>query len=566
MDPVTLGMAKADAARKYQETAYGLPKVIGWYDASTLSGANGSGIQTWRDSSSYSQDLIQATAGNQPTLVTAGQNGRNVARFGATGYMNALGFGNATWPQPIAWTKPNTIIMVVKVSSALNLVQRVLIGGGASTGRNNILLASDANRVTLYAGTGGSGAQGGPPMNDDAWHIIVGVFDTGSSSVYIDGYLTSLQLGTPGTEDLSSLTLGAANGGGSPSNMDVAEVIICNDRLSPAAALDVTKKLRAKWATPVVPPAAQDSVPYVDTTSSNGQAVRYWVPKTLPAGGAPLVIYNHPSSGTAAVAPNYFAYVTLRALVNEGYIVVASNMHGENWGNDAGVADILDAYNYINTNIKTVSKVVLWGNSMGGLATARAVKNATVPNLKGALVIDGVLSLASMYSNVTYTALIDGAYAITAGTLAAAPSAGATTVSSSVSFPAGTSIRIDATGANPETVTTTGAPTGAGPYTIPVPALAFAHASGARISDYPTKTAGFDPMLNTAASYGSLRWRFHASSADTVVPKTTNADAFAAKVAPLATESTVVPHYIGHLTQLQQMPGDAIAFVRRCFA
>jgi hypothetical protein len=67
------------------------------------------------------------------------------------------------------------------------------------------------------------------------------------------------------------------------------------------------------------------------------------------------------------------------------------------------------------------------------------------------------------------------------GTLAAASLAGATSVSSSVSIPTGTAIKID-TGVNVEYVTTNAAPTGAGPYAIGVPALQFAHASGAAIT------------------------------------------------------------------------------------
>jgi hypothetical protein len=61
------------------------------------------------------------------------------------------------------------------------------------------------------------------------------------------------------------------------------------------------------------------------------------------------------------------------------------------------------------------------------------------------------------------------------GTLSAASVVGATAVQSTVSFPSGTQIQVDA-GNLAEIVTTTGVPTGAGPFTIPVPALKYAHA------------------------------------------------------------------------------------------
>src|SRR5579872_4632267 len=67
------------------------------------------------------------------------------------------------------------------------------------------------------------------------------------------------------------------------------------------------------------------------------------------------------------------------------------------------------------------------------------------------------------------------------GTLSSGASAGATSVSSSVSIPNGTRIQID-TGVNSEVVTTNGAPSGAGPYTIPVPALKYSHLSGVAIT------------------------------------------------------------------------------------
>lgn len=66
------------------------------------------------------------------------------------------------------------------------------------------------------------------------------------------------------------------------------------------------------------------------------------------------------------------------------------------------------------------------------------------------------------------------------GTLTSASSISDTSISSSISIPSGTDIQIDI-GRSQETVTTTGVPTGSGPYTIPVPALTIAHASGAQV-------------------------------------------------------------------------------------
>jgi hypothetical protein len=79
---------------------------------------------------------------------------------------------------------------------------------------------------------------------------------------------------------------------------------------------------------------------------------------------------------------------------------------------------------------------------------------------------------------------------------------GATTIPSSVSIPSGTLIQID-TGNLAEIVTTSGAPTGAGPYTIPVPALAKPHAAGVAIT--AIQTTGIQhafSLMNSGAGRG----------------------------------------------------------------
>jgi hypothetical protein len=68
-----------------------------------------------------------------------------------------------------------------------------------------------------------------------------------------------------------------------------------------------------------------------------------------------------------------------------------------------------------------------------------------------------------------------------ATTLAASSAVGAVTISTAASVPNGTAIMVDS-GPAAEIVTTSGVPTGAGPYTIPVPPLAKAHASAATVN------------------------------------------------------------------------------------
>jgi len=109
--------------------------------------------------------------------------------------------------------------------------------------------------------------------------------------------------------------------------------------------------------------------------------------------------------------------------------------------------------------------------------------------------------LGNLLGDVTAT----GTATAPTGTLSALSNVGATSVSSSVSIPASTLIQID-TGINAEIVTTTGAPTGAGPFTIPVPALTKAHANGVAITAVQS-TGSFAhafSLMNSGAGTGQV--------------------------------------------------------------
>lgn len=106
---------------------------------------------------------------------------------------------------------------------------------------------------------------------------------------------------------------------------------------------------------------------------------------------------------------------------------------------------------------------------------------------------DGIgFLLANILGDLTAT----GTTTTPTGTLSAGSSVSATSVSSSVSIPNGTLIQIDV-GNNAEIVTTSGVPTGVGPYTIPVPALTKAHLSGVAITAVTTPYTSAFSLLNS---------------------------------------------------------------------
>ncbi|WAJ32002.1 hypothetical protein OUO20_12455 [Arthrobacter sp. FX8] len=311
------------------------------------------------------------------------------------------------------------------------------------------------------------------------------------------------------------------------------------------------------------------AVTYVDATDSAGIAVRYW----LPAGATNLVIWSHPDSQTEQITPGYWAYPLIQAFIQDGYAVIASNLHGRSWGNAASLTDTVNAYNYMVGKM-TVSKVVMAGGSMGGLASLLTIAKANLfaGKVKGACLFDAVTNLANMYDAGQYAFVIQTAYGMASSTLAAASSSGAITLSSTVSFPASTVLTVDS-GTNQETVTVSSV-AGTGPYTLTLSSAATkAHASGVSIfkasgsdASYGTATSGNDPNLYAASAYTDLRYRLYASSADTSVAKAGNADTFATLVGGTATEVSVQAHPLGHLDPHGVWPADVVAFMQRCYA
>ena len=295
-----------------------------------------------------------------------------------------------------------------------------------------------------------------------------------------------------------------------------------------------------------------------DVLDSGGINVRYWLPPTTNSGV--LVIWCHQHTGTEAIAPGAFSYPIVHACIQEGWMVAASRMHGDSWGNASALTDLQNLVTLMN-GIRPVTKVILVGASMGGAAVSNAVAAGTLANVKAAVSLDAVYDLANMYANASYTASIDTAWGITRGTLSGATTAGATSIPTTASFPTiGTKLLVGNGTVNSETVTTTGASTGTA---VAVTALVNAHASAEQISDYSQKLSGNNPILRTAAAYGTMPWRFYVSNSDTAVPRASHGDAMAAKVAATAPEAVVNTHVAGHLSGAGMWPGDIVAYIKR---
>ena len=246
----------------------------------------------------------------------------------------------------------------------------------------------------------------------------------------------------------------------------------------------------------------------VTTTSPNGEDITVLVPSGYDADvGAHLVMYCHGNNGSdeemgSRAVAEQAAWID--ALIDEGYLLAASHMSGNNWGNDDAQADMVDLYAHCVTNYR-LRDTLIWSASMGGLPGLLAIDDDRIPNVKGWLGIVPVCNLADMFDNNT------GTFAATIRTAYGIASDG---------------------------------------------------------SDYSTQTSGHDPVLLDASRFADIGFMFIASSGDTTVDKTQNADLMHALVQSEAFESSIVEHTGDHgdSTRYGVAVPDGINFFARCIA
>lgn len=541
-----------------------IPGCYGAWDFSTIPGNDGDRIRIVKDNSGNNADAIMQITANRPTLKTAGPTGQKIGRFAVTQLVATSG---TTW-RNAAKSQPLTYVAVCKTSDistvAKTIVQTV---GGTFTGLGIYSSATLAGVPYGFAGAAGIGS--GQPITDGTWHVIIATMSATGGGVWVDGYLVATtNVQTHGTNTANgAIWIGTTSSTGGFTG-DMAEVMAFNSELTLDQIRNLTVYFNNKWSLGLTVPK-QESVTWYDATDSGGQSNRLFVPNDISA-TMPLVIFNHQQGGTTALTPGAAPwYNPIHALVNAGYIVSVNNNHGtDSWTSDAASLDGANALAYVEANIATVSRVIVMGMSMGGGLSCQQVKdNRFGTKIKGVYIVDGGLSMRVMY-NILNTS-VQGAFGIIISTTAAAITVGASSFSSTVTWAAGTKLLIDRAGTTPEVVTVAPAgPTGSGPFTIPITTtFAAAHTSGINVSDYPTKTAGHDPVLYQAGDLPTgKRWRFVASNTDASAVKTQNVDVFKPVVDSIASpaESAVVMHPDGHLAVGAWIPQDVVAFADRC--
>lgn len=544
-----------------------LQRLRGWWSAQSLTGAvDGSAVNRLPDLTSHGQSMVSASAATAPTLKLNGLNGHPTLDFATSKRLVATAMANGGIFQSAAIAQPFTMIAVAKARSADAGTARVVLSSTSASQCN--LLINSTDLLQIAAGT--NGASGGPVLSDGTFHILMGVFDTGSAAIFVDGYCAGAAAGqSHGTNTISQFSMGSTASGGSYFNGEIAEVMLLEGRPKLSEIKLINDYLSTKWGLGLAIPNQSSATP-ITGADANSVACRTWLPTTI-SPTTPVCIVSHQAGGDSNIGLGYSMYPYIRELTNAGFCVIASDNGGQNtWANAAAQTSLMAAYNLASSQLVALGggagSVMLLGFSMGGgnSMIGVALGGFAAGKIKAVAAVDGVIDLSTLYSNSTYTGTINTAHGITASTLTSATAVGDTSIPTTGSFPTiGTRLMVGNGTANVEIVTTTAASTGSA---VSVTALTKTHASADQVSDYPTKTAGRSPVARSANDYAGVSfYRFYASSSDTDVPKTSNADAISALLAtasPVPTEHTVVSHPGGHL-QGGARAKDMVAFAVR---
>lgn len=103
-------------------------------------------------------------------------------------------------------------------------------------------------------------------------------------------------------------------------------------------------------------------------------------------------------------------------LLENGIAMAKSRYHGDSYGSPKCMADLLELYQKA-CEIAPIGAVILYGNSMGGIAAQNCLLTNTIPNVSGLYLVDPTYDLYQRYSNGRASE-INAAYECTSETYA----------------------------------------------------------------------------------------------------------------------------------------------------
>lgn|GEM_PF-3769221 len=382
----------AQTPKLHQPGTNTLPRPSPDLDAAHLKAGDSASLAVWADASGHGRNGTQARPDARPTYHAADEEGVPYVDFAAGQSMTV----------PIPQTAMKTIFLVV----------RKTIGDPYN---NSALYFDEANRVyadsaadysyytwgaVTSARTGGRTYEGGYAAE---WSVVALRQNSHTSASLFENahLLETFTLAAPPAQDFTRLQLGPGAG-------QVRRLAVFAAALSDAEIAQETALLLA--------PSAQQ----LEYVPHSGAPALVWHIST-PAliwqkggltGSRPLIILNHAAGETERMWREFPPFRSLAdALTDQGYIVAASRLHGDSWGNQLSLDDNAALYRYVVAHYPVdTTRVAMIGDSMGGLATMLAFPDGRIP-LRGAALYYPVLDLDFQRTvNGLMRATIDRAY------------------------------------------------------------------------------------------------------------------------------------------------------------
>jgi len=212
-----------------------IPNLVVWFDAadtSTIADTTGA-VTQWNDKSGNGNNIVQATALDQPVTNATTQNGLNVMDFEDDEHVEAI---VDTISQPL------TIFTVVKFTDKASGVGETFVDSSVSTDDRLFVRKANDNDIDVSAGiivTGNAALSG--------FNIYAVLANTTASSLFVNG--ASQFVGQDiGANDFELITIGANASASAGLTGSVAETIIYSRLLTEGERISITKYLSSKWA------------------------------------------------------------------------------------------------------------------------------------------------------------------------------------------------------------------------------------------------------------------------------------------------------------------------------
>lgn len=222
------------------------------WDASTLTGADGTSVGTWTDSVGF-KNAAQATAGNQPQLINGSLNGHNVLHFEGSASQSLV---VANTDSAISANSSFTIAVVVRTPntgvggaaqwwSNTGIVDAEIANGNNDwglgyNGNGSVSggLGSFGNDQTLYSSTG---------ISDGNAHVLLLSVNNGTIQLAVDGVTETLGTSNIGARALNQFRIGGISTGSNFFTGDIAEVQLFRSGMSGAALSAAGQQLATKY-------------------------------------------------------------------------------------------------------------------------------------------------------------------------------------------------------------------------------------------------------------------------------------------------------------------------------